>query len=197
MSLVPYVVEQTSRGERSYDIYSRLLKDRIIFLGEEVNETTAGLVVAQLLFLESEDPGKDIHLYINSPGGVVTAGLAIYDTMNYIKCDVETICIGLAASMGAFLLAGGTKGKRFALPNAEIMIHQPAGGAQGQATEIEITAKHILATKEKMARIMAENTGQDFEVIMADTERDNWKSAEEALQYGLIDRIITNHASAV
>ena len=197
MALIPYVIEQTSRGERSYDIYSRLLKERIIFLGEEVNETTAGLVVAQLLFLESEDPGKDIHLYINSPGGVVTAGLAIYDTMNFIKCDVNTVCIGMAASMGAFLLAGGTKGKRMALPNAEIMIHQPAGGAQGQATEIEITAKHILATKEKMARIMAENTGQDFEVIMADTERDNWKSAEEALAYGLIDRIITNHANAV
>ena len=195
MSLVPYVIEQTSRGERSYDIYSRLLKDRIIFLGEEVNETTASLTVAQLLFLESEDPGKDIHLYINSPGGSVTAGLAIYDTMQYIKCDVSTICIGMAASMGAFLLAGGAKGKRMALPNAEIMIHQPAGGAQGQATEIEITAKHILATKEKMARIMAQNTGQDFEVIMADTERDNWKSAEEALAYGLIDRIITSHAS--
>lgn len=195
MSLVPYVIEQTSRGERSYDIYSRLLKDRIIFLGEEVNEVTASLVVAQMLFLEAEDPEKDIQLYINSPGGSVTAGLAIYDTMQYIKCDVATICIGMAASMGAFLLAGGTKGKRSALPNAEIMIHQPAGGAQGQATEIEITAKHILATKEKMARIMAQNTGQDFEVIMADTERDNWKSAEEALAYGLIDRIITSHAS--
>lgn len=195
MSLVPYVIEQTSRGERSYDIYSRLLKERIIFLGEEVNEVTASLTVAQLLFLEAEDPEKDIQLYINSPGGSVTAGMAIYDTMRYIKCDVSTICIGMAASMGAFLLAGGTKGKRLALPNAEIMIHQPAGGAQGQATEIEITAKHILATKEKMARIMAQNTGQDFEVIMADTERDNWKSAEEALAYGLIDRIITSHAS--
>ena len=196
MALIPYVIEQTSRGERSYDIYSRLLKERIIFLGEEVNDASASVIVAQMLFLESEDPEKDIHLYINSPGGVITAGMAIYDTMNFIKCDVNTVCIGMAASMGAFLLAGGTKGKRMALPNAEIMIHQPAGGAQGQATEIEITAKHILATKE-MARIMAENTGQDFEVIMADTERDNWKSAEEALAYGLIDRIITNHANAV
>lgn len=197
MALIPYVIEQTSRGERSYDIYSRLLKERIIFLGEEVNDASASVIVAQMLFLESEDPEKDIHLYINSPGGVITAGMAIYDTMNFIKCDVNTVCIGMAASMGAFLLAGGTKGKRMSLPNAEIMIHQPAGGAQGQATEIEITAKHILATKEKMARIMAENTGQDFEVIMADTERDNWKSAEEALAYGLIDRIITNHANAV
>ena len=197
MALIPYVIEQTSRGERSYDIYSRLLKERIIFLGEEVNDASASVIVAQMLFLESEDPEKDLHLYINSPGGVITAGMAIYDTMNFIKCDVNTVCIGMAASMGAFLLAGGTKGKRMALPNAEIMIHQPAGGAQGQATEIEITAKHILATKEKMARIMAENTGQDFEVIMADTERDNWKSAEEALAYGLIDRIITNHANAV
>lgn len=196
MALVPYVIEQTSKGERSYDIYSRLLKERIIFLGEEVNDTTASLVVAQMLFLESEDPEKDIHLYINSPGGVITAGMAIYDTMNFIKCDVSTVCIGMAASMGAFLLAGGAKGKRMALPNAEIMIHQPAGGAQGQATEIEITAKHILATKEKMNRILAENTGQDFEVIAADTERDNWKTAEEALAYGLIDRIITNHAEA-
>ena len=197
MPLIPYVIEQTSKGERSYDIYSRLLKERIIFLGEEVNDTTASVVVAQMLFLESEDPEKDIHLYINSPGGSVTAGMAIYDTMNFIKCDVSTVCIGMAASMGAFLLSGGAKGKRMALPNAEIMIHQPLGGAQGQATEIEITAKHILATKEKLARIMAENTGQDFEVIMADTERDNWKTAEEALAYGLIDRIITNHASAV
>ena len=195
MPLIPYVIEQTSRGERSYDIYSRLLKERIIFLGEEVTDVSASVVVAQLLFLEAEDPGKDINLYINSPGGVITAGMAIYDTMQFIKCDVSTVCIGMAASMGAFLLAGGAKGKRMALPNAEIMIHQPAGGAQGQATEIEITAKHILATKEKMARIMAENTGQDFEVIMADTERDNWKSAEEALAYGLIDRIITSHAS--
>ncbi len=195
MALIPYVIEQTSKGERSYDIYSRLLKERIIFLGEEVNDASASVIVAQLLFLESEDPEKDISLYINSPGGVITAGMAIYDTMQFIKCDVSTVCIGMAASMGAFLLAGGTKGKRMALPNAEIMIHQPAGGAQGQATEIEITAKHILATKEKMARIMAQNTGQDFEVIMADTERDNWKSAEEALAYGLIDRIITSHAS--
>ena len=195
MALIPYVIEQTSKGERSYDIYSRLLKERIIFLGEEVNDASASVIVAQLLFLESEDPEKDINLYINSPGGVITAGMAIYDTMQFIKCDVSTVCIGMAASMGAFLLAGGTKGKRMALPNAEIMIHQPAVGAQGQATEIEITARHILATKEKMARIMAQNTGQDFEVIMADTERDNWKSAEEALAYGLIDRIITSHAS--
>ena len=195
MALIPYVIEQTSKGERSYDIYSRLLKERIIFLGEEVNDASASVIVAELLFLESEDPEKDISLYINSPGGVITAGMAIYDTMQFIKCDVSTVCIGMAASMGAFLRAGGAKGKRMALPNAEIMIHQPAGGAQGQATEIEITAKHILATKEKMARIMAQNTGQDFEVIMADTERDNWKSAEEALKYGLIDRIITSHAS--
>lgn len=195
MPLIPYVIEQTSKGERSYDIYSRLLKERIIFLGEEVNDASASVIVAQLLFLESEDPEKDINLYINSPGGVITAGMAIYDTMQFIKCDVSTVCIGMAASMGAFLLAGGTKGKRMALPNAEIMIHQPAGGAQGQATEIEISARHILATKEKMARIMAENTGQDYEVIMADTERDNWKTAEEALAYGLIDRIITSHAS--
>ena len=191
MSLVPYVIEQTSRGERSYDIYSRLLKERIIFLGEEVNETTASLVVAQLLFLEAEDPEKDIHLYINSPGGSVTAGLAIYDTMQFIKCDVSTICIGMAASMGAFLLAGGTKGKRLALPNAEIMIHQPLGGAQGQATEIEIAAKHILQTKARLSRIMAENTGRDYETIAADTDRDNWKTAEEAVAYGLIDRVIT------
>ena len=192
MSLVPYVVEQTSRGERSYDIYSRLLKDRIIFLGEEVNEVTAGLVVAQLLFLEAEDPDKDIQLYINSPGGSVTAGMAIYDTMQYIKCDVSTICIGMAASMGAFLLAGGTKGKRMALPNAEIMIHQPLGGAQGQATEIEIAAKHILKTKEKLNKILSENTGQPYEVVAADTERDNWKTAEEAKEYGLIDCVITS-----
>lgn len=192
MSLVPYVVEQTSHGERSYDIYSRLLKDRIIFLGEEVNDVTAGLVVAQLLFLEAEDPEKDINFYINSPGGSISAGMAIYDTMHYVKCDVSTICIGMAASMGAFLLAGGTKGKRLALPNAEIMIHQPSGGTQGQATEIEITARHILQTKEKMARILAENTGQDFEVVMADTERDNWKSAEEAKEYGLIDMIVSS-----
>jgi len=192
MSLVPYVVEQTSRGERSYDIYSRLLKDRIIFLGEEVNEVTAGLVVAQLLFLEAEDPDKDIQLYINSPGGSVTAGWAIYDTMQYIKCDVSTICIGMAASMGAFLLAGGTKGKRYALPNAEIMIHQPLGGAQGQATEIEIAAKHILQTKERLNKVLAANTGQPLDVIAADTDRDNWKTAEEAKEYGLIDCVITS-----
>lgn len=191
MSLVPYVVEQTSRGERSYDIYSRLLKDRIIFLGEEVNETTASLVVAQLLFLEAEDPGKDIQLYINSPGGVVTAGMAIYDTMNYIKCDVSTICIGLAASMGAFLLAGGAKGKRFALPNAEVMIHQPSGGAKGQATDIQIVAENILKTKRRLNEILAANTGQPYDVIAADTERDNYMSAEEAKEYGLIDGVIT------
>ncbi len=191
MSLVPYVIEQTSRGERSYDIYSRLLKERIIFLGEEVNEVTASLVVAQLLFLEAEDPDKDIHLYINSPGGSVTAGMAIYDTMQYIKCDVSTICIGMAASMGAFLLAGGAKGKRMALPNAEIMIHQPLGGAQGQATEIEIAAKHILKTREKLNRILAENCGKDLEEIACDTERDNWKTAEEAVAYGLIDCVVT------
>ena len=191
MSLVPYVVEQTSRGERNYDIYSRLLKDRIIFLGEEVNETTASLVVAQLLFLESEDPGKDIQLYINSPGGSVTAGMAIYDTMQYIKCDVSTICIGMAASMGAFLLAGGTKGKRFALPNAEIMIHQPLGGAKGQATEIQIAAEHILKTRKKLNDILAENTGKPYEQIAADTERDNYMTAEEACAYGLIDGVIT------
>ena len=190
MSLVPYVIEQTSRGERSYDIYSRLLKERIIFLGEEVNETTASLVVAQLLFLEAEEPDKDIQLYINSPGGSVTAGMAIYDTMQYIKCDVSTICIGMAASMGAFLLAGGAKGKRFALPNAEIMIHQPLGGAQGQATEIQIAAKHILKTKEKLNRMLAENCGQPYDVVAADTERDNWKSAQEAMEYGLIDQVI-------
>ena len=194
MSLVPYVIEQTSRGERSYDIYSRLLKERIIFLGEEVNETTASLTVAQLLFLAAEDPEKDIQLYINSPGGSVTAGMAIYDTMCYIKCDVSTICIGMAASMGAFLLAGGTKGKRLALPNAEIMIHQPLGGAQGQATEIEIAAKHILRTKQKLNSILAENCGQPYEVVATDTERDNWKSAEEAMEYGLIDRVIVERA---
>ena len=192
MSLVPYVIEQTSRGERSYDIYSRLLKDRIIFLGEEVNDVSANLIVAQLLFLESEDPNKDIQLYINSPGGSVTAGMAIYDTMNYVKCDVSTICMGMAASMGAFLLAGGAKGKRFALPNAEIMIHQPSGGAQGQATEIEINAQHILKIRERMNRLMAANTGQSYETICADTERDNWKTAEEALAYGLIDKVITS-----
>ena len=191
MSLVPYVIEQTSRGERSYDIYSRLLKDRIIFLGEEVNEVTASIVVAQLLFLEAEDPEKDIQLYINSPGGSVTAGMAIYDTMQYIKCDVSTICIGMAASMGAFLLTGGTKGKRMALPNAEIMIHQPLGGAQGQATEIEIAAKHILHTKEKLNRMLAENSGKPLEIIMQDTDRDNWMTAEEAKEYGLIDCVIS------
>ena len=193
MALVPYVIEQTSRGERSYDIYSRLLKERIIFLGEEVNETTASLVVAQLLFLESEDPGKDINLYINSPGGSVTAGMAIFDTMNYITCDVSTICIGMAASMGAFLLAGGTAGKRFALPNSEIMIHQPLGGAKGQATEIEIAAKHILRTREKLNAILAERTGQPLDVIQRDTERDNYMTADEAKDYGLIDQIMVRH----
>ncbi len=193
MSLVPYVVKATSRGERSYDIYSRLLEDRIIFLGEEVNEVTASLVVAQLLFLESEDPTKDINLYINSPGGVVTAGMAIYDTMNYIKCDVSTVCIGMAASMGAFLLAGGAKGKRYALPNAEIMIHQPSGGAQGQATDIRIVADQILKTKKKMNELLAANTGQPLEVIERDTERDNYMSAEEAKAYGLIDAVIARH----
>ncbi len=193
MSLVPYVIEQTSRGERSYDIYSRLLKDRIIFLGEEVNEVTANLVVAQLLFLESEDPGKDINLYINSPGRSVTAGWAIYDTMKYIKCDVSTICLGMAASMGAFLLAGGTKGKRMALPNAEIMIHQPLGGAQGQASDIKIAAEHILKTKANLNRVLSENTGKPLEVIEVDTDRDNWLSAKEAMEYGLIDKVIEGH----
>ena len=192
MSLVPYVLEQTSRGERSYDIYSRLLKERIIFLGEEVNDVTAGLVVSQLLFLESEDPDKDINLYINSPGGSVTAGMAIYDTMQYVKCDVSTMCMGMAASMGAFLLSGGTKGKRLALPNAEIMIHQPSGGAQGQATEIEIAAEHILRTKKKLNTILSENTGQPYETIVKDTERDNWLTAQEALEYGLIDKVMEN-----
>ena len=192
MSLVPYVIEQTSRGERSYDIYSRLLKERIIFLGEEVNDVTSSLIVAQMLFLEAEDPEKDIQFYINSPGGSVTAGMAIYDTMQYVKCDVSTYCMGMAASMGAFLLSGGTKGKRLALPNAEIMIHQPLGGAQGQATEIEIAAKHILQTKEKLNKILAENTGKDYDVIAADTERDNWMTAEEAKEYGLIDRVVYN-----
>ena len=196
MSLVPYVIEQTSRGERSYDIYSRLLTERIIFLSEEVNETTASLVVAQMLFLEAEDPEKDIQIYINSPGGSVTAGMAIYDTMQYVKCDVSTFCMGMAASMGAFLLAGGTKGKRLALPNAEIMIHQPLGGAQGQATEIEIAAKHILQTKEKLNRMLAENTGKDISIIAADTDRDNWMSAEEAKEYGLIDRVIYKRSEA-
>ena len=192
MSFVPYVIEQTSRGERSYDIYSRLLNDRIIFLGEEVTDVSANLIVAQLLFLESEDPGKDIHMYINSPGGSVSAGLAIYDTMQYIKCDVSTICIGMAASMGAFLLAGGTKGKRMVLPNSEIMIHQPSGGAQGQATEIKIVAEQILKTKRKLNEILAANTGKPLEQIEIDTERDNYMSAEEAKAYGLIDNVITN-----
>ena len=193
MSLVPYVIEQTSRGERSYDIYSRLLKERIIFLGEEVNDTSASIIVAQLLFLEAEDPSKDIHLYINSPGGSVSAGFAIYDTMKYIKCDVSTICIGMAASMGAFLLAGGTKGKRFALPNSEIMIHQPSGGARGQATEIKIVAENIVKTKKKLNEILAANTGRSIEEIERDTERDNYMSAEEAKAYGLIDEILTHH----
>ena len=192
MSFIPYVIEQNSRGERSYDIYSRLLKDRIIFLGEEVNEVTASSIVAQLLFLESEDPGKDISFYINSPGGIVSCGLAIYDTMNYIKCDVSTICIGMAASMGAFLLAGGTKGKRMALPNAEIMIHQPSGGAKGQATEIQIAAENILKTKKKLNQILADNTGKPFDIVAQDTERDYYMSAEEAKEYGLIDTIITS-----
>ena len=193
MSLVPYVIEQTSRGERSYDIYSRLLKERIIFLGEEVNDVSASVIVAQLLFLEADDPDKDIQLYINSPGGSVTAGMAIYDTMQYIKCDVSTVCIGMAASMGAFLLSGGAKGKRFALPNAEIMIHQPLGGAQGQATEIQIAAEHILRTKKKLNEILAANTGKPLEVIQADTERDNFMSAAEAKEYGLIDEVIASH----
>ena len=193
MSLVPYVIEQTSRGERSYDIYSRLLKERIIFLGEEVNDVSASIVVAQLLFLEAEDPGKDISLYINSPGGSVSAGFAIYDTMNYIKCDVSTICIGMAASMGAFLLSRGAQGKRFALPNAEIMIHQPSGGARGQATEIQIVAENILKTKKKLNSILAANTGKTIEEIARDTERDNYMSAQEAKEYGLIDEIIAHH----
>ena len=191
MALVPYVVEQTSRGERSYDIFSRLLNDRIIVLSDEVNDATASLVVAQLLYLEAQDPEKDISLYINSPGGSVTAGFAIYDTMQYIKCDVSTICMGMAASMGAFLLSAGAKGKRYALPNSDIMIHQPSGGAQGQATEIEITAKHILKTKAKLNKILAENTGKPVEVIAQDTERDNFMSADEALEYGLIDKVIS------
>ena len=190
MALVPYVIEQNSRGERSYDIYSRLLKDRIIFLGEEINDAVASTVVAQLLFLESEDPGKDIHMYINSPGGSVTAGMAIYDTMNYVKCDVSTTCIGMAASMGAFLLSSGAKGKRYALPNAEIMIHQPLGGAQGQATEIQIAAEHILKTKKKLNQILADNAGKPVEEVEKDTDRDNWLSADEAKEYGLIDEVI-------
>jgi ATP-dependent Clp protease protease subunit len=192
MSLVPYVIEQTGRGERSYDIFSRLLKDRIIFLGEEVTDVSANLVVAQLLFLESEDPNKDIHLYINSPGGSVTAGMAIYDTMQYVKCDVSTMCMGMAASMGAFLLSGGAKGKRFALPNAEVMIHQPSGGAQGQATDIKIVADQILQTRKKLNEILAANTGKPYDEIAADTERDRWMTAEEAKAYGLIDEVITS-----
>ena len=192
MSLVPYVIEQTSRGERSYDIYSRLLKDRIIFLDGEVNDASASVIVAQLLFLEAEDPGKDINLYINSPGGSVTAGLAIYDTMQYIKCDVSTICIGMAASMGSFLHTEKKKGKRLALPNAEIMIHQPSGGAQGQASEIQIAAEHILKTRRKLNEILAANTGQTLETISRDTDRDNFMSAEEAKEYGLIDEVITS-----
>lgn len=192
MPLVPYVIEQTNRGERSYDIYSRLLKDRIIFLGEEVTDASASIIVAQLLFLESEDPSKDISLYINSPGGSVTAGMAICDTMQYVKCDVSTICVGMAASMGAFLLSGGAKGKRMALPNAEIMIHQPLGGAQGQATDIKIVADHIIRTKKKLNTLLSQHTGQPLEVIEADTERDNYMTAEQAMAYGLIDKVITN-----
>ena len=193
MSVIPYVIEQTSRGERSYDIYSRLLKERIIFLGEEVTDVSANVIIAQLLFLEGEDPDKDIHLYINSPGGSVSAGLAIYDTMQYIKCDVSTICVGMAASMGAFLLSGGAKGKRYALPNAEIMIHQPLGGAKGQATDIKIAADHILKTRERLNKILAQNTGQTLERVEADTERDNFMSAQEAKEYGLVDEVITSH----
>ena len=190
MSLVPYVVEQTSRGERSYDIFSRLLNDRIIMISEEVNDTSASLIVAQMLYLESQDPDKDIQFYINSPGGSVTAGMAIYDTMQYIKCDVSTICVGMAASMGAFLLSSGTKGKRIALPNAEIMIHQPLGGYQGQATDMEIHTQHILRIKEKLTRIIAENSGKDYEEVKKDCERDNFMSAEEAKEYGLVDKVI-------
>ena len=190
MSLVPYVVEQTNRGERSYDIFSRLLNDRIVFLGEEVNDTTASLVVAQLLYLEAQDPDKDIQMYINSPGGSVTAGMAIYDTMQYIKCDVSTICIGMAASMGAFLLSSGTKGKRIALPNAELMIHQPSAGTQGKVTDMEIDVEHFLKIKQRLNRIMAENTGKTPEQIKSDSERDNWMIAEEAREYGLVDKVI-------
>ena len=192
MATMPYVIEQNNRGERSYDIYSRLLEDRIIFLGEDVNETTASLIVAQLLYLEAKDPDKDIQLYINSPGGSITAGMAIYDTMNYIKCDVSTICIGMAASMGAFLLAAGAKGKRYVLPNAEVMIHQPSGGAKGQATDIKIVADHILRTKAKLNKILAENTGKSIEQIALDTERDNYLSAQEAMEYGIVDKVIKN-----
>ncbi len=194
--LVPTVIETTNRGERAYDIYSRLLKERIIFLGDEVNDQTAGLIVAQMLFLEAEDPERDIHFYIDSPGGSVTAGMAIYDTMHYIKCDVETICLGMAASMGAFLLAGGAKGKRMALPNAEIMIHQPSGGVRGQASEIEITARQILKTKDKLNRILSENTGKPLETVAVDTDRDNWMDPQEALEYGIIDRIVEDRKSA-
>lgn len=190
MSLVPYVIEQTSRGERSYDIYSRLLKERIIFLGEEVNDVSASIVVAQLLFLEAEDPGKDINLYINSPGGSVSAGFAIYDTMNYIKCDVSTICIGMAASMGAFLLSSGTKGKRIALPNAEVMIHQPSAGTQGKVTDMEIDVEHFLKIKQRLNKILSENTGKPVEQVKADSERDHWMVAEEAREYGLVDKVI-------
>ena len=193
MSFIPYVVEQTSRSERSYDIFSRLLNDRIIMLSEEVNDTTASLIVAQLLFLEAQDPDKDIQFYINSPGGSVSAGLAIYDTMQYVKPDMSTICIGMAASMGAFLLAGGAKGKRLILPNAEVMIHQPSGGTQGQATEIQIAAEHILKIRDRMNRMLSEFTGQDLETIKKDTDRDNWMDPEEAKAYGLIDEIIKNH----
>lgn len=192
MALIPTVIDSTNKGERAYDIYSRLLKDRIVFLSDEVNDTTASLVVAQLLFLEAEDPDKDIYLYINSPGGVVTAGMAIYDTMQYIKPDVVTVCMGMAASMGAFLLSSGTKGKRFALPNSEIMIHQPLGGAKGQATDIEIHTKNILRTKERLNRILSENTGQDYETVVKDTERDNFMTAQEAKEYGLVDAVIQN-----
>ena len=192
MAIIPYVIEQTSRGERSYDLYSRLLKDRIIFLGEEVTDVSANIIVAEMLFLESEDPNKDIHLYINSPGGSVSAGWAIYDTMHYIKCDVSTTCIGMAASMGAFLLAGGTKGKRFALPNSQIMIHQPSGGTQGQASDIKIQAEQIIETRKKLNQYLSENSGQPIEVIERDTERDHWMSAEEALAYGLVDQVVTS-----
>jgi ATP-dependent Clp protease protease subunit len=190
MALVPTVIDTTNRGERAYDIYSRLLKERVVFLGEEVNDVTASLVVAQLLFLEAEDPKKDITLYINSPGGSVTSGMAIYDTMNYISCDVSTVCLGMAASMGAFLLSGGTKGKRFALPNSEIMIHQPLGGTQGQATDMEIEVEHMLRIKKNLISIMAENAGKDYEVVLADCERNKWLTADEALEYGLIDQVI-------
>lgn len=192
MSLIPYVIEQTSRGERSYDIFSRLLEDRIIFLGEEVTDSIADVIVAELLFLESEDPNKDIHLYINSPGGSVTAGMAIYDTMQYVKCDVSTICVGLAASMGSFLLAGGTKGKRYALPNSEILIHQPSGGTQGQASDMKIAADEIIKTRERLNRLLSQNSGQPLEVIERDTERDHWMTAEEAKTYGLIDEVVTS-----